>query len=288
MITKTITHSPAGVKNPADTLKEAYLLRRERNKAYSLNAFAQDMGISKSFLSRVLSGERPVSMKLAIQISVALDFDEAQSRTLLFSVIQFSSKNAKISKKVKARLQKEFEDSSEIAPIIYTTVDLERFKVMSHWYHFALINLTRIKGFKSTPTWIAKKLGITVLETRDAIERLIALDLLQEVDGILRASPHPFLNVKTQKSELAVRNFHEQMITKAKDELKKTSPEAFNRRLINGITFTCAKDQIELIKNKIDKFQDELLALIENSESEELYQMNVQFFPLTKDNGELK
>lgn len=272
-------------QNPANTLKQAYLLRRERNNAYSLNAFAQDLGISKSFLSRVLSGERPVSMKLAIQISVALDLNEAESRSLLFSVIQFSSKNAKISKKVKARIQKEFRESSN-TPIIYTTIDLERFKVMSHWYHFALINLIRIKGFKSNPLWIAKKLGITVLETRDAIERLISLGLIREVNGSLMASSDQFLNVKTQKSDLAIRNFHEQMITKAKDELKKTSTDAFNRRLINGITFTCSKEQIEMIKNKIEQFQDEILALTGSVEGEELYQMNIQLFPLLKNGAE--
>ncbi|MFY7992087.1 MAG: TIGR02147 family protein [Bacteriovoracaceae bacterium] len=272
-------------QNPANTLKQAYLLRKERNHSYSLNAFAQDLGVSKSFLSRVLSGERPVSMKLAIQISVALDLNEAESRSLLFSVIQFSSKNAKISKKVKARIQKEFKESSN-NPIIYTTIDLERFKVMSHWYHFALINLTRVKGFRSTPTWIAKKLGITVIETRDAIERLISLGLMREVNGSLKASSDQFLNVKTQKSNLAIRNFHEQMIAKARDELKKTSTDAFNHRLINGITFTCTKDQIEMIKNKIDQFQDEILTLTGSVEGEELYQMNVQLFPLLKNGAE--
>jgi uncharacterized protein (TIGR02147 family) len=266
---------------PIGVLRDAYLHRREKNKGYTLSSFARDLGVSKSLLSRILSGDRPVSMKMVLQISATLNLSETKSKALLLSVIKNSSRNAKISKKVKLMLEKELDKSIEASKPNYTIVEVERFKAMANWYHLAIMYLTNVRGFKNQPLWIAKKLGISSTEVRDAIERLIALGILKEEKGELKLT-NESVYVKTHKSEFAVRKFHEQMITKAQDELKKTDQESFNKRLINGITFTCSESQIELIKEKIDRFQDEILALAGSGNKEELYQMNIQFFPLTK------
>jgi uncharacterized protein (TIGR02147 family) len=246
-----------------------------------MNSFARDLGISKSLLSLIFSGDRGITMRLAVQISMALDLTESQSKALMLSVVQASSKNAKISKKVRARLTQELSvNKDEHEPLVFTTVDIEQFKAMSNWYHFALLNLTRVEGFKHDPIWIAKQLGISTLEARDALERLISLGFLKLVDEKIQNTVGD-IQIKPRKSELAIRNFHEQMINKAKDELKKTSPKHYSQRLINGVTLVCGQNQIELIKDKIDKFQDEILSLAGASAGECLYQMNVQFFPLT-------
>lgn len=287
---KTTSTQNFGVltKSPVEYLKDVYLSRREKNSSYSLNSYARDLGISKSFLSRIFSGERPLSMKLAVQISAALDLSEAQSRQMLLSVVQASTKNAKISRKVKAHLEQSLAEDAELAEgdILYTTVEIEHFKAMANWHHLALLNIVTMKNFKSQPSVIAKQLGITTVEVKEAIDRLIGLGLLSEVDGALKRSTKN-MYFKTHKSEYAVRHFHNQMINKAKEELKNTAQKDFNNRLINGITFSCGKEQIELIKEKIDQFQDEILKLASAGEREELYQMNIQYFPLIKsDTGE--
>jgi uncharacterized protein (TIGR02147 family) len=270
------------LKTPAEFLGRLFENRRERNPLYSMRAFARDLGISISLLSRVLNGSRPVSLKLAMQISTALDLSESEANSLILSVLQTSSSNAKISKKVREKLEASIANARiDETSVFYTTVEIEQFKAIAHWYHMAILNLVTLEDFDSNPQWIASRLGITSHEARDAVERLIGLGLLEENEKSLKRTEQHF-NFKTKRSEFAMRKFHEQMIGKATEELKNTKDEDFQKRLINSITFSCSQEQIELLKEKIDKFQDEILEFVSSSKNESVYQMNVQFFPLTK------
>ncbi len=277
----TTTNSPIK-KRPVDFLRDVYNSRKERNPAYSISAFARDLGISVSLLSRVFSGARPLSLKLAVQISSALDLNDGDSQVLLLSVIQNSSKTAKISKKIRIKLEQQESTNKQInSSSFFTTVEIEQFKALSSWYHLAILNLTSIDGFKSDVGWVAKTLGISTGEARAAIERLISIGLLNEEGDQLKRTQKNFY-FKTHKSEFAIRKFHEQMIAKATEELKKTSNYDFQNRLINGITFACGAEQIEIIKDKINRLEDEILELTSHGERKSVYQMNIQFFPLSK------
>ncbi len=273
-------------KFPVDFLREIFLERRERNPSYSTASFARDLGISRSLLSRVLTGSRPITLKLALQISTALDLGEEKSNALVLSIIHNSSKSAKISKKIRAKFENNNTPQSPVS--LFTTVEIEQFKAMSSWYHLAILNMTVLDGFQNDPVWIAQQLGITTAEVIDAIERMIGVGLLTESENALKRTKAHFY-VKTNRSEFAVRKFHTQMISKASEELKNTSDADFQRRLINGITFTCGPEHIELIKEKINRLEDEILNVTSNGASTDVYQMNFQFFPLTKNKkGESK
>ncbi|MBC7693037.1 MAG: TIGR02147 family protein [Methylotenera sp.] len=269
-------------RSPADFLRDLFKARRERNPHYSSSAFARDLGMSSSLLSRIFGGSRPVSLKLAMQISTALDLVENESNAFILSVIQNSSRNAKISKRVRAKIEQNLEGmKKDTTSTLYTTVEIERFKAMASWHHLAILNLVTLDEFESNPNWMAKQLGISTLDVQDAIERMLAIGLLSENEGVLSRAQKNFY-VRTNRSEVAVRKFHDQMISKASAELKRTDDADFHSRLINGITFTCGEEHIEVIKEKIDRFEDEILALVSTGSKKSVYQMNVQFFPLTK------
>lgn len=274
--------SPTIKKSPLDFLANIFQNRKDRNPSYSMRAFARDLGVSTSLLSRVFSGTRPLSLKLALQISTAIDLQESETNALVLSVLESSAKSSKISKKLRTNLEKKLATANAVqSNPFYTTVDIEQFRAMASWYHLAILNLTAVEGFQSEPQWIAEQLGISSIEARSAIERLISIGLLVEIGSDLKRTKKSFY-FKTQKSHLAIRKFHHEMIGKAQVTLDKTTDHQFQRRLINGITFTCASEHIELIKEKIDRLQDEILALTEKGKKEEVYQINVQFFPLTE------
>jgi uncharacterized protein (TIGR02147 family) len=268
---------------PVEVLLRTFEQRRERNASYSVSAFARDLGVSPSLLSRVFAGSRPMTLKFALQVVEALDLKDVESNQLVLSVLQCSSKSAKISKKLRAKLEKQAgtitsTDSSEA----YTALEVERFRAMANWYHLALLNLVTLDSFCARPAAIARRLGITTIEARSALDRLIATGLIkEEANGKISRTSQAFY-VKTARSEFAVRKFHKQMIAKASAELDRTSDVEFSRRLINGITFACGPEHLELIKDKINRFQDEIIALTHSGSRNDVYQMNMQFFPLTK------
>lgn len=267
-------------KRPVEFLLDVFRSRRERNGAYSISAFARDLGVSISLLSRIFSGTRPMTLKFALQISEALNLTDAELNQLSLSILATSSKNAKISKKVRSKLEKHSAITARAR--FFADLEVERFRAMANWHHLAVLNLASLDDFDPQPMFIARRLGITRAEARDALERLIGVGLLAQTPegGLKRTSQN--LYVKTHRSEFAVRNFHKQMIQKASEELSKTSKADFSKRLINGITFACGPEHLELIKDKIDRFQDEILAVTRDGVSDSVYQLNVQFFPLTR------
>jgi hypothetical protein len=47
--------------------------------------------------------------------------------------------------------------------------------MISDWYHFAILDLTRLDDFQPEPAWVSRKLGLTVSEVKIAVERLLRL-----------------------------------------------------------------------------------------------------------------
>ena len=78
------------------------------------------------------------------------------------------------------------------------------------------------------------------------------------------------LRLASAKSQPEIRNFHKQMLKRAEEELKKTSPEDFERRLITGITITADPDKIEVAKKMLSDALHEIANLLGEGEAESL------------------
>jgi uncharacterized protein (TIGR02147 family) len=290
MKTQAITthRSSSSVRHsPVDVIRNLFNERKNKNSHYSLNAYARDLGLSASLLSRVLSGSRALTLKQGMQIATVLEFSQSETNLFVLGIIENSTSTAKISKKVRETIQKNASTAAESAALaldspLYVNYDLERFKTISQWYHLAILNLTFTETFQPNSDFISARLGISTAQAKSAIDRLIELGFLEEsLDGKLRKT-QANLYFKTERSELAMREYQSQMLDKAKAEMQKTNDKDFAQRLINSITFACTPEHIALLKKKIDEFQDEVLATIKQGPHREVYQLNCQLFPLTQ------
>lgn len=264
-----------------DFFRSFYDLRKERNESYSLTAFARDLGLSVSLVSRVLNGKRPVSLKFGLQVSTALGLTETDHKRFVAAILSGASETAKISLKLRRDLEQDLENT-EITPV--HRLEIEQFQSMSQWYHLAILNLLRLPDFDKDPVAIARRLGISSVEAQTALDRLQKLGLLVSEKAALKRTTKS-LFVKMDRSHLAVRKFHQQMIQKSLEALEDGSSETFQARHITGSTLTCSKKQLETIKDKLDKCHQDIITYLENSKhpSDAVYQLNTQFFPLTKE-----
>ncbi len=57
-------------------------------------------------------------------------------------------------------------------------MDLDVFKVIADWQHFAILNLTQVEGFKSEPRYVAKRLGLSIHTVKRCVQRLQDVGLL--------------------------------------------------------------------------------------------------------------
>jgi len=271
--------------SPAQILREIFLEHRARNAAYSTRAYARDLGMSQTLLSLILNGKRPLTLKQASQICVLINMSTEDSQSLMDATLLALPDNSKsLSKLKKIHTDRRAQRNRKN---LFKDYNVERFKVLSQWYHIAILDLTTTKKFKSDVRWIAERLGISTIEARDAIERLIDLGLLEKTQGGLSKTDSQIYFV-TQKSEPAVRAFHRQMISKAISELDKVSDKDFSKREISSITMAVRGDRIVEARKRIKDFQKELAAFLTEGECDELFQLNLQFFQLSKTIKELK
>lgn len=61
--------------------------RKTRNPRYSLRAFARDLKVDPSFLSRLLSGKADPSVNLSVKIVQRLNLSDVEKRRFIASIV---------------------------------------------------------------------------------------------------------------------------------------------------------------------------------------------------------
>lgn len=262
---------------PVRFIRDRFLEKRKANPQYSIAAYARDLGLSASFLSRLLAGDRPLTVKLAVQIASVFELSSATVDEWVLSVISASGKHSKIPRKLKETLTQK-KSLKQNHPIHF--YDMERFKAISQWYHFAILSLTFVEGFKSDATWISKRLGISRVEANDAIERLLELGLLERREGRLHQT-ETMLYVDQKKPDLAIRKYHQAMCEKARLALEDASPEAFDQQYFSGISLAFDRQRMPEFKEKLKRVSQELMHSNVGDAYSDVYHLNIQLFPVT-------
>jgi uncharacterized protein (TIGR02147 family) len=158
-------------------------------------------------------------------------------------------------------------------------LSLEKFRVIADWYHFAILSLVNTKGFNSDPVWIGRRLGISSVLARTAIDRLLELGLLAKVGESLVPVKEASLETPHDISSLAVRQNHSQHLSLAQKALVNVP---LDLREFGNLCLTMNSEKVpeakRLIRKFLDKFNDEM----ESANGEEVFQINLQFYPLTR------
>jgi uncharacterized protein (TIGR02147 family) len=197
-------------------LKNELATRMKENSRYSLRAFARSIQISPQALSLVLNGKRGLSLSMAAKISSALGLSKTDQMFFNDLVVYTQAKSLKVKKLLASRLSTlgESEDTK-----VTRLLKEDTFKVISEWYHYALIELTYVQGFRNHPKWIAHQLGIAEYDAQVAIDRLLRLNLLKmNKRGQLVKTTHT-LTTPQDVASSTIRSFHKKMLEKAKSSL---------------------------------------------------------------------
>jgi len=261
------------LESPASILREALLVKIDRNPSYSLRAFARDMGVSHAYLSLVMSGKKNLSTGSAIRFAQRLD--EETSQRLLTSARENAWQTRASSQ---ARPTKAAAHATNIERF---QLELDRFRVLADWHHLAILDLTTLTCFRPEARWVARKLGLKTTQVRLAVKRLVRLNLLV-IDERGWTKTHQHLAVPTERADAAVRYFHQGMIQKALEAFESPSDESYSARDITGTTMAINPARIPGAKERVRKFRRSLARYLMRGNCTELYQLNVQLFSLTR------
>jgi hypothetical protein len=54
--------------------------------------------------------------------------------------------------------------------LTFRSLAIEEFQFISDWYHYAILEVTTLKGFQNEAEWIASHLGISVEQAKEKIK----------------------------------------------------------------------------------------------------------------------
>jgi uncharacterized protein (TIGR02147 family) len=241
-------------------IKNEYLKRVNKNQAYSLRAFSQLLGISSGALSEIFNGKRKLTPKTAAKMAKALGLNHVESKEFIQSTLNIK------------------EDKSQINNRNTLTKDL--FFVVSQWYCFALLNLTKIKNFSWNSKWLIQKLGINQYQLQSAIDSLVKTGLLKrdEKGEIVPTNEH--IQTEEDIPSQAVVQYHQSMLQKAMNALEEQPVED---REVAGLGIPISQYELPAVKKEINEFLDHIAEKYGHNEKikDHVYQLEIAFFKLT-------
>ena len=240
-------------------LQNEFVTRCRNNRNYSLRSFARSLKLSPAALSEMLNGKRTITSKTKERVALMLQLTPQE-----LSRIETAS------------------PTTTTGALQYEQLTLDAFAVVADWYHFAILELLAVKGFKSDPKWIATTLGISPTEAQIAVERLLRLKLLnQDEKGRLKDSTTGYTSSlsKGMTSEAAMR-FQSQIFIKAAEAIAEVPLQLRDH---TGMTFAINTRDLPRARKRIESLRRELDELFRaTGDFDEVYHLSVGLFPLTK------
>lgn len=268
----------ANEMNYRDILKYELDTRMAENSQYSLRAFAQLLKTSASMLSLILSGKRNLSAKKAFEVCRVLKFDTRKTDYFITLVQLEGARSPESILKLQEKMEQLRPKS---APV---NLELDVFKLISDWHHYPIIEMTRTTLPTPTTESVAKYLGVSTKTAEEAIERLQRLELLrQDESGKLYPCKSRIMS-SSNRPNLALRNFHRQMLNKASLSLETQSPQ---EKFIGSETFAFNAENLAKASEIIEDCFSKIVRLASTSkERQHVYHLGIQMFRITRDFNE--
>lgn len=247
---------------PQSWLENILTEKMKKNPQFSLRAFGRMVDVSPAVLSRVLSGKRKLTFKLAVRIADSLLLGPYE-REQLYSF--YLSHPASEEQAEQNKIEKE--------------LSLDCFNAMKEWYHYGITQLLYLESFNEEPKWIAKMLAISELEAKLAVERLVRLKILarDETGKLYRSATH--LSTSTDIAAAGIRHFQKQILEKSIASLE---ADDISERDITSITIAINEDRIAEAKAEIKKFRMKMSEFLATGEKTRVYNLGIHLIPLSQ------
>lgn len=228
-----------------------------------------------SVLTMIINGNRHPGSVVTQKLIRFFDFNKSEEQHFKNLVLlQKVSTDPELSLMVMENIQKAHPNKD------FKLIDDQTFRSIAHWHYYTIREMVHLADFREDANWIAKKLrfAVTPLKIKKAIKDLLELGFLERVEGKLQQKMKDYYTEDDISNE-ALKRFHEQMIDHAKKSLRSCPVES---REIRGFTLCVDQTQIEEMKESLRKLEESFSGKFEKPNGSNIYQLNIQFFPLTQ------
>jgi uncharacterized protein (TIGR02147 family) len=263
-------------------LRDFYLEQKRKNSTYSFRYLAQKTNVDPAHIARVFQLKRHLSDKSLAPFIQLCKFSE-EERIFFDRLVAFNLS------RTERQAKEAFVALISLSSVKSHTLRPEQYAYYTQWYYTAVRALIAMRSFKVQDTGtMAKMLSphISPRQARDAVNLLLKLGLVNKGDdGTLKCSDTHITTGPTWHS-LAVKTFQAETIRLAAESLDRHSKEL---RDISTVTIGIKRGRMEEMRQKIADFRKSIMRQAEEDlEPDDIYQFNIQLFPLTDIGGREK
>lgn len=254
-------------------LRDFYEQAKQNKPYYSYRFIASRVGANPGFLFRLMSGKVHIGLR---KIEVFANLFELCGRQRDYFIELVRLGRAKRDEDIQESLKK----LQSIRGVQFSTIADDQMEFFGKWHHMAMRSLLSIYPFDGRNY---RRLGAMLIpplsadEARESVNLLIRLGLVYvDHNGTYKVTD-TFISTKEKWSSAAIHEYQKTSIGlshKALDTLPK------EMRDISTVTFTCSKNQLETLRERLQEIRQEMLLLSQDCPGEDcVMQLNLQLFP---------
>lgn len=257
-------------------LKDYYEYKKKHSVAFSLRYFAEKAGLSShAHLKLVIDGKRNITKGTVTKLVVGLGLDDRRAE--YFENLVFFNQAGDDKEK-----QLFYEKLLKVSPHSrLRKLEDAQFRIFREWYHSVIREMATLQGFRGAPEWISQHLagGISPSQAGESLKLLVELGLLTRTANGYKQQ-NALLTTDDEVQDMLVKQYHLQMLQLAGAALDDLPG---NQRDISAMTFPIRKKDFPALKKHLQLMRKELLDFsVDAGEAEEVVQVNLQLFPLTR------
>ena len=257
-------------------LRDYYEFKKKTVPAFSLRFFAEKAGLSShAHLKLTIDGKRNITKNTVVKLIHGLGLQN-QRAAYFESLVFFNQAQTDTDKQVYyAQLLKASPRSK------LHKMDAVQFRIFREWHHSAILEMVALKDFRPIPDWISKRLGglVTPAQVTESLKLLVELGLLVKTANGYRQRD-PLITTDDEVQDMMVKMYHLQMLKLSADML---SALPGPQRDVSALTFSIKREDFPNLKKHLQLMRKELLDFSAKAgEGEDVVQINIQLYPLTR------
>lgn len=242
-------------------LEREFTSRRTRRPSYSLRQYARSIGIDPSNLQKILNGQRKLGKSAAEKLIERLPLEPSEKMRLFAKSVGRPD-----ARKLKS---KNFQNLEE-----------DRFAVIADWWHYGILEYLSLESSVHTPQGVSKALGISSLEAKEALDRLVRVNLLSMDPDTARYADQTegfTSTLSVQRSGEAFRKLQKQILELA---IRAMDSTPYSARDQSSMTMAFDPEKMEEVRALIKNFRRKLCSYADKQEKKSVYQLSISFFPV--------
>ena len=258
-------------------LRDMFLFRKEKDSYFSYRFFSGKAGFSSpNFLKLVIDGKRNLGNGSIAKMAKGFGLKKQEQEYFENLVLMNQAENHD----EKNRYYQKMISIKGIRP--GKAIDKAQYEYFSKWYYPVIRELVIFGDRRHTPVQIARILepAITAKEAERALKLLTKLGFIQQDDNGQWQQCDRVMTTGPEVKSLIIANFHREMIRLATDAIERFPAD---QRDITSLTLSVNQNQMEEIKKRIADFRQDMLQLAcADQDEDQVIQINIQAFPMTR------